>query len=277
MKIPQVDLFNEFGGLCDAKLQGYVNQNAKGTVLICPGGAYFRISPRESEPVAMRFLQNGYNAYVLDYSTTDRYQDRVFPIQLIEAAAAMIYIKKQHPNIPSGILGFSAGGHVAASLCTLFDKDYLTSKLGGYNYSHRPDFGILCYPVISSTKGYYHKRSIANLLGDNKKYIKKYLKEVSLELQVSPNTPPTFIWHTVADESVDIANSLDYIAALKNNKVPFEAHFFQNGGHGMSLCDTTTWDNEPKYINKEAAAWFDLMIAWLNNIVKDFSEINNNE
>lgn len=230
-------------------------------VFVIPGGAYAFCSDREGEPLALEFLTRGYNAFVLRYSVSGKGH---FPDQLIEASAAMKLIRDNAEKFHVDpdfiyVIGFSAGGHLACSLGTLWYKDYIYKALDmefGYN---RPRGMILAYPVISSGK-YAHRGSIENLLGD-KRDDRNALKEVSLEYSVTKKTVPAYIWHTVTDTTVPVENSLLLCQALSKKKIPFELHVMPSGGHGMSLCNEVVRANNPYN-----ARWFDEAVHWMGTV-----------
>lgn len=228
-------------------------------IVICPGGGYGFTSQREGDPVARRFLAAGYQAFVLWYET----KKTPFPSHLLTAAKAVALVRENASawDIDPDrvfITGFSAGGHLAASLGTLWNKAYVKDTLGLHHGEHRPTGMILCYPVITSGT-FAHRASFENLL--LKRYSDTLLEETSLEKQVSPDTVPTFLWHTYDDTSVPVENSLLFAAALRQHAVPLEMHIFPHGKHGMSLCTP-----EVGYTPTECTMWPDLAIRWANNL-----------
>ena len=237
----------------------------RGAVLICPGGGYGHTSEREAEPIAMQFTAKGYHAFVLYY----RVAPNRHPKPLLDVSRAMCIIRENAEkwNIESNkiaLCGFSAGGHLAASLGVHFDKPWLERE-GIVIGKNRPDAMILAYPVITM-KEFAHIGSRNNLLGENPD--EKLINEMSLETQVSEKTPPTFIWHTAEDGSVPVENSLLFASALQKNKIPFELHIYPYGPHGLSLANHET-DNGRIGIYPHVAGWIDLCIEWLDGI---FSE-----
>jgi acetyl esterase/lipase len=237
-------------------------------VLICPGGAYSYCSNREGEPIATAFLAAGYNAFILDYSTKNKTRKgKKFPGQLIEAAMAMKFIKdnaeKLHidPNYVF-VTGYSAGGHLAASLGILYGSKYVTDALEMPENYARPAGMILAYPVISSGE-YAHRGSIDNILHDEKDDPEALLK-VSLETRVDENTVPTFLWHTREDTTVPVENSIFLAASLAKHKIPFEMHIYPYGGHGISLAN-----NVVRAVNPTAAQWFGEAVRWMETIKND--------
>ncbi len=239
----------------------------RGAVLICPGGGYRFCSAREGEPIALRFIAAGYHAFVLEYTTKAHHPDMKHPQPLLDAARAMTVIR-QHAaqwNVDENkiaVCGFSAGGHLAASLATLGERDYLKNAAGIEN--HIPNALILAYPVISSGE-FTHKGSFDNLLGVNASQDER--DSISLEKQVSDITPPTFLWHTFSDTVVPVENSLIFARALKRNNIPFELHIYPDGGHGLSLADEAT-TTDPNGIMPHVQTWMALCIQWINKIFK---------
>lgn len=228
-------------------------------VVICPGGAYRFCSTRESEPIARRFLAAGFQAFVLNYSV----RELPFPAHLLQAAKAVATVREHaeewdidpHKII---IIGFSAGGHLAASLGTLWNRDYVKNTLGYFHGEHRPDGMILSYPVITSGT-FAHRGSFENLLLD--RYSDALLEDVSLEKQVSADTVPAFLWHTVTDQAVPVENTLLMASALRQAHIPFEMHVFPEGAHGLSLSTPETGGGPAC-----CAAWPDMAIRWINDL-----------
>lgn len=215
-------------------------------MLIFPGGGYRFTSAREGEPLALACLGHGYSAFILHYSVAPNAQ---YPTQLREAEAALRYIRQHatqwniHPQ-QIAVMGFSAGGHLAGNLATAGEV--------------RPNGAVLCYPVITAEE-YAHRDSFV-ALG----------KDISLEKCVDDKTPPTFLWHTADDGLVPVENSLLMAAALRKQGIPFELHIFQNGPHGLSLCNQqTAAPGANDFRNSHAEHWFRLCIEWCNQL---FSE-----
>lgn len=238
-----------------------INKDARRTsVLICPGGGYTFVSDRESEPVALAFAAMGYNAFVLRYDC----EPVRYPQALLQVSAAVAFIRSKADLFNAdvnkiAVCGFSAGGHLTASLGTLWDEPFLRETLGIERGANRPNALILGYPVITSGK-YAHRGSFNALLGENA--TPEMLKQLSLETRVSKKTPPTFIWHTFEDDAVPVENSLEFARALRENGVPFELHIFPWGGHGLSLCNKLTARFEHQII-PHCANWLPLCHEWL--------------
>ena len=229
-------------------------------LLICPGGGYAWCSQREAEPIALHFLPEGFNVFVLNYSVAPCR----FPTQLREVAAAMELIYSNaaqwHCDVHRvGIMGFSAGGHLAAHYSTCFDCPEVRQL---FPDSKPVQASLLCYPVISADPGAAHQGSFENLLGHSP-LTPEEIRRFSCDLQVGSHTPPAFLWHTAADGSVPVVNSLLYAQALAANRVPFELHIFPAGGHGLSTADAQTNDClEPGAAY--AGAWLADAKKWLS-------------
>ncbi len=235
-------------------------------VIICPGGGYHHHSPREGEAIALKMLDFGYNAAVLRYSL----MPDTFPCALYEAAYAVAYARKQAEAWdidPDRIIaaGFSAGGHVAASLGTMWhDKELekLLEVLGEQPEAVRPNGLLLGYPVITSGQ-FAHRLSFERLLGDRHAEL---AEQVSLEKRVTQNTPAAFIWHTAADQSVPVENSFLFAQALKQAGVPFELHIFPEGSHGLGLGTKETDTKDGTHFQPEVYAWTELFKTWMENL-----------
>ncbi len=223
---------------------------ANGTaVVICPGGGYWVVAAKhEGYDVAKKFAEMGVAAIVLKYRIpNDNWmQNReIGPLQDAQQAIKTTRDSaiKWHINPHRvGIMGFSAGGHLASTAGTHFKKSYIPNPL---NTNLRPDFIALIYPVISFNEKISHKGSAIQLLGE--KATQEKLDEYSNELQVSKETPPTFLVHASDDDAVNPKNSLTFYEALLNNKVPAELHIYQNGGHGFGLNIKNT---DEKWFNR---------------------------
>lgn len=203
-------------------------------LLICPGGGYGMCSERESEPVALHFLTEGFNVFVLKYSVAP-YR---FPSQLREVAASLELIHRfadlwNCDTKKIAIMGFSAGGHLAAHYSTMYDCKEVREV---FPESKKVNASILSYPVITADPKCWHKGSFVNLLGHTPQN-KEEENYFSCDRQVSEKTPPAFLWHASDDTCVPVKNSMLYAEALSENGIPFELHIYPYGGHGMSICD----------------------------------------
>ena len=234
-------------------------------VVVVPGGAYGGLAPTESEPVAVQMLARGFYACVIRYDV----RPAVFQTALEELALAVAFLRDNAAQFnidPRRIIvaGFSAGGHLTASLGTLWHHAFLSELCGMENERFRPTGLVLSYPVITSGK-YAHQGSILNLLGD--RYGDPELMElVSLEKQVTPNMPPTFLWHTFEDEAVFVENTLMLAAAMRRENVKFELHIFPDGPHGFSLANAEVAGDNQAMISPVAAQWFGLAADWIRRL-----------
>jgi acetyl esterase/lipase len=221
-------------------------------VVVCPGGGYGGRAPHESAPIAQWLNTLGVAAFVLDYRVAPyRYpvpqHDAKRALRTVRANAAAWKIDPARV----GILGFSAGGHLATSTATIFDAgDPAGDAIE--RQSSRPDALIACYPVISSGPC-GHRGSFNNLLGDPPPA--DLLAYMSLEDRVTAETPPTFLWSTSDDGAVPVENSLRFAMALRANNVPYALHVFPSGPHGLGLAE-----------GHPASAWTRCCAEWLAEI-----------
>ena len=230
--------------------------NATGAaIVICPGGGYGGLAPHEGNDYALWLNQHGVTAFVLKYRLGPSgyrhprmLEDAARAVRTVRAKAADWKIDPKRV----GIMGSSAGGHLASTLLTHFDAGQPDAADPIERQSSRPDLGILCYAVISmGANG--HQGSKNNLLGKDPS--PELVKLLSNELQVTPQTPPCFIWHTYEDSGVKVENSLDFAAALRKAGVPFDLHVYQKGRHGIGLAD------KPPFAN--AHPWAKDCLFWL--------------
>ena len=229
-------------------------KNPTSCVVICPGGGYrILASSHEGYDIAAKFNEIGVSAVVLYYrlpADSAQVEKKYAPLQDAQTAIALVRQNAIKWNInPAkvGIMGFSAGGHLAATASTHFSKDY-TGILSGANL--RPDFSILMYPVISM-RSFGHGGSTQNLLGKNPS--EEELNLFSNEEQVNDQTPKAFLVHAADDNAVPLKNSLLYAERLTANKVPVDLHVYAKGGHGFGLNNKTT----------SGDLWFDRLISWM--------------
>lgn len=235
---------------------------AKGAVVICPGGGYEFVSPREAGPVADAFGRAGYHAFVLTYQLgKEREPLKDAPLSELSAAVAYVNSRKEQYGIagkPVYVCGFSAGAHLAASLGILWN-DAERFPAGTDRKLHRPDAMILSYPVVSAGE-YAHRGSFQCLAGPDEEAQQRY----SLEKLVTEDAVPAFLWHTAADELVPFQNSLLLADALSKHNVPVELHVFPYGVHGLSLA--TREVEEPEKDRTEdlhVAQWMELCVEWM--------------
>jgi acetyl esterase/lipase len=213
------------------------NQTARTAVIIAPGGGYGHLAMNhEGRQVANWFNAMGVNGFVLKYRLGPRYRH---PIELGDAQRALRLVRSRaaefqiDPN-RLGMMGFSAGGHLTATAATHFDPGNPQAADPVDRFSSRPDFVILAYPVISFQQEIAHAGSVGNLLGSQPD--PGLIDDLSNELHVTAQTPPTFLFHTSTDPVVPVANSLRFYAALRKAQVPAELHVFESGPHGVGLA-----------------------------------------
>ncbi|MBW3087203.1 alpha/beta hydrolase [Bifidobacterium sp. 82T24] len=230
-------------------------------VLVVPGGGYHFCSEREAEPIALRMVAEGFQACVLNYSVAPAR----FPQSLLELVSAVAYLRfhAEEFNIdPDRIVlcGFSAGGHLCASLGTMWNEPWLVDKTGMPANRFKPNGMILGYPVITSGE-FAHRGSFDNLVGADDPEL---VERLSLERRVTADTVPTFLWHTFEDQSVPVENSLLFASALRRAGVHFEMHIFPYGPHGLALAnDETTTVGEDAYNQPLAECWPGLAAEWI--------------
>ncbi|MBI1321844.1 alpha/beta hydrolase fold domain-containing protein [bacterium] len=210
-------------------------KNAGAAVVVCPGGGYGGLAPHEGQPIAEWLASNGITAFVLKYRLGPRYQH---PAMIDDANRAIRTVRTKASEFgidPKriGILGFSAGGHLASTAGTHYDAGKPDATDIVERASSRPDFMVLLYPVISLGTKYGHGGSKKNLLGENPP--EDLVKNLTNELQVNKNTPPAFLVHTNEDTPVPAENSLFFVQAMRNAGVPCEFHMFEKGRHGLGL------------------------------------------
>ena len=247
-----------------AQLIGYLRDrtvempafNTRPAILILPGGGYAWCSRREADPVAMQFLQAGYNVFTLYY--TCRSDETVPALRwqpLIDAAGAILHIRRnaeQFGTDPAkiAICGFSAGGHLALSGAVL--------DIPGETAQQRPDAVILGYPVITAGKD-AHRGSFVQLAGSEDAAAQRAF---GLEDKITPDTPPVFVWHTMEDRTVPVENTLLLLSALRRAGVACEAHLFEQGVHGTSISTA-----EVDAADRHRARWVTLCLEWLGRTV----------
>lgn len=235
------------------------NKNPLPAVVLCPGGGYQKYGIFEAMPVAKKLCGTGFSVFIISYAIGDKASDAL-PLKQISQTVATIRENHSHfginPNKIS-VMGFSAGGHLAASLGTLWNHPIL-SDCGGKN---RPNALCLCYPVISLKNLPHEGTNMRLLSGSNKEQLKNLL---SAELNVTDKTPPTFLWHSIDDCIVDVDHSIIFANALKKAGVFYKLKLFEHGVHGCALADKRS-----PYPDKEVSSWFS---CWLDFIKDVFSE-----
>lgn len=235
-------------------------------IIICPGGAYEKLSFREGEPIAIHFLNQGYHACVLRYSVAPA----KYPAALLELASVMKLI---HENAEEWqvdtdhiiVQGSSAGAHLAASLGVFWNQDWIAQELNAKKEALRPAGLMLSYPVITSEEHILNQRSFENLLGER---FEELREEMSLEKQVTNDTPPCFIWHTLKDATVPVENSFLMVSALKKAGVSAELHVFPEGEHGLSLASPLVERADGSGVEKQCQAWITQADAWIEQLLQ---------
>lgn len=220
-------------------------------LVICPGGGYRWCSPREKDPPAFEFLSMGYQVFLLEYTCAPRAGD-YRPLRELGEAVRLLRARHEEWHIDPGkiaVMGFSAGGHLAASLGALWKEPDAALPDGA-----RPDALVLCYPVIS-TREFAHEQSAENISGGDE----ALRDRLNLLKRVTPNFPPTFLWHGGGDDCVLPENSLLLAVELRRQGVPFEYHLFGEGAHGISTCTREVETPDPV-----CRAWVPLCKTWLN-------------
>jgi acetyl esterase/lipase len=240
------------------------NERTRPMVIICPGGGYRFVSEREAEPVAMHLLAMGIHVAILRYSV----YPAMFPTAITQLAKAVAFVRDNAEEwhvIKNKIIvaGFSAGGHLAASLGTLWQEPFLSELIQLPKESYQPNGLVLSYPVISSGE-YAHRDSFVALLQDR---YEELLEKMSLEKQVSVDTPPAFVWHTFEDNLVPVENSLLFTQALNKYKIPFELHIYPKGAHGLSLAtEETRYFADKGPLQRECQNWITMAGTWVLNL-----------
>lgn len=255
------------------------------TIVICPGGAFMWTSFREDEPIALRFLAEGFSVVVVHYATEglssfkssnaeDIPQNPVtlFPNSLVELATAVAYLRenKEEWSIDENnvvVAGFSAGGNLAAQLGVYWHENWLEQKVGKDKEMYKPNQLMLAYAVLDFTliprTEREHSKNMATyaVTGEFNPDEEKLIK-ISPALNISENVPPTFLWTTVEDALVSVQNSIVFSQKLADKGIPFELHVFNKGKHGLGLGDLRTGIKKDQ-TNSQVYKWVDLFLEWL--------------
>ncbi|SDC81808.1 alpha/beta hydrolase [Paenibacillus amylolyticus] len=231
----------------------FIQPGSESAVIVCPGGGYGFLADHEGAPIAELLNRAGISAFVLKY----RVAPHQHPAPITDGQRAIRYVRahaERYGINPAkiAVLGFSAGGHLTATLGTLYDEGQPDHEDPIERQSSRPDRVILCYPVITM-ESYGHAGSRENLLGSDA--TAEQIKAFSAEQQVRADAPEAFIWHTSADQAVPVENSLRYALALGEHGIPYDLHVFEKGSHGLGLAED----------NHAIRVWSDLCLTWLKN------------
>jgi acetyl esterase/lipase len=224
-------------------------------VVVCPGGGYHGLAPHEGKPIAEWLNGIGVTGLVLKYRLGPKYHH---PVMMQDVNRAIRTVRANAANWQldphrMGVLGFSAGGHLASTAVTHFDAGKEDADDAIERVSSRPDFGVLVYPVITMTEPFVHKGSRTNLLGDSPS--DELIEFLSSETQVTDQTPPCFLVHSSSDKVVPFQNSMMFAEALEKHHVPVELHVFDHGAHGFGLGGK----------DEALSQWPDLCALWMDH------------
>ena len=228
--------------------------STQSAMVVCPGGGYGHLAAHEGVPVAERLAEAGISGFVLRYRHSGGGFQHPIPLRDVSRAIRLIRARASEFAIDPnrvGVLGFSAGGHLAATVSTQFDAGRAGDADPIERFSSRPDVAVLLYPVITLVGPHTHVGSRQNLLGAD--FSESLHEQMSADRNVTAQTPPTFMFHTVADQAVPVENCLLHAAALRRASVPFEMHLFETGRHGVGLAA-----GDPVL-----SVWPSLLVAWL--------------
>ena len=239
-------------------------------VVVFPGGGYHFLSAREAEPVARFYYDAGFHVFLHRYSVGEAVKNHMPAVQ---GGLCIRYIREHARELnvdPDRIFtcGFSAGGHAAASTGVYWNHPVVRDALGVTDGSapegiNRPNGMILCYAVL--TAGVKTHMGTAKRACGHEVPTEEDIREYSVEQNVDATTPPAFLWHTFSDGSVPIENAILMMDAMAKHKIPFEAHIFPEGPHGLSLCNEQTWEGKKDLLNPHAAVWADLSVKWIRD------------
>ena len=229
-----------------------MNMKKRAGVIVVPGGAYNHLSQREGAPVARAFEAMGLAADVLKYTVRGPGDGPLGLAPVRQLARAVDGMRERHPSLAVFVCGFSAGGHLAATL----GVHWRTLGLS------RPDGLILSYPVITAAEELTNTETLRNIAGAGERDF------FSLEKHVTPETPPAFLWHTASDESVPVENSMLFASALRRAGVPFELHIYPFGKHGLSLATGEVAQPENgRFPDAHVAGWIHECGEWIDRMI----------
>ena len=239
-------------------------------IIVCPGGGYGSITEREQEHVATQFIAKNFSAFILHYSI----DKAKFPCALVELSYTIKYIRdhaEEWDIDPDriAVIGFSAGGHLVASLGAYWNDPEIQALAGVSGEENKPNGLILGYPVISGGK-FRHNGSMRNLFGEDRLENEDVIDKFSIEKNVTPSFPATYIWHTAEDAGVPVENSLLLAAALHEAGVTFELKVYPKGPHALVLANKQTYAGKEKFLVPRAEGWCQEAISFIQDIA--FSE-----
>ena len=251
------------------KMQAFIHDDSdnviagkRAAMVVLAGGGYlYQANSREGEPVAINYFASGFNCFMVNYSAGE---NAAFPRPVVDVSRAIVHIRRnaEKYNIDPEkvyVIGFSAGGHLAASIGTFWDEDWAASGPDMEKGENKPRAVLTCYPVITGDTRYYHHDSFMRLLGypiTKTDATKEELSRYSVEKHISEKTVPTFIWHTFEDTCVPLENSLLYAQALKEKNINFEMHIYPKKDHGLSIATKETWWGAEHLDDPHIATWF---------------------
>ena len=272
MFVERIALTNEENGpYIDAYIADASPNYTRKALLVFPGGAYIKLAPREGEPVAQAFMPYGYNTFVLHY-TVSRKRRKPFPSHLIEATLAIKHIKDNADKYgidPAEfyVVGFSAGGHLAASVATMWKNEKVLSAVEmpyGYN---RVKGAMLIYPMVSPdySNCETYDRAWGNLFACENP-TPEQLNEAAIERHVDADSSPAFILHAFTDPVVDVRNALVLGKAYAEAGVPCEIHVYPEGTHGFSLANEVSAEGHSEFMDQRLAEWVRLAAEWAKTV-----------
>ncbi len=253
----------------DIKMQTFVHNDTlnvyagkRPAMIVLAGGGYFILAnSREGEPVAINYFAEGYNSFLVDYSIDSK---AAFPRPVQDVSKAIVHIRRnaEKYNVDPEriyVIGFSAGGHLAASIGTFWAEDWAKADDDMEFGENKPTAVLTCYPVITGDVKYAHYDSFMRILGypiDKTDVTEEEMSRYSIEKNISENTVPAFIWHTFEDTSVPVENALLYGMALKEKGIHFEMHIYPKCDHGLSIATKETWWGAEHLRNPHVGSWF---------------------
>ena len=264
----------------DAYIADKISSFTRKAILVIPGGAYRSIcSEREGEPIAIAFLNAGFNAFVLHYSVIDNNDNLKFPTQLIEASRAIKHIKDNAERYGIDkeqlfVTGFSAGGHLCASIGILWDLPEIYAAID-MPYGYNKPTGILpIYPVVTCTPPDMLPGTLKNLLRCENP-TSEMLDKVCLEKHVNEQSSPMFLLHTANDTSVPVFNSLALAKAYAEANLTFELHIYPDAPHGVALGNNITKCDNDAWVDSAIASWIDSAVYWMEHLPHKAKYIKN--